>query len=122
MLFLANVILQYTAAAKSSNLEPVSKALTTLSDVFKKDAKLTKILNAPTLSSQDKSQIVTELQRHTGGVDKGDTVKNFLQTLAEHNRLGLLEGACAKFKELMGAAHGEMELTITSAQVHLVVL
>ena len=43
-------------------------------------------------------------------------MKNFLQTLAENNRLGLLEGVCEKFGELMGAYRGEMELVITSAQ------
>ena len=43
-------------------------------------------------------------------------MKNFLQTLAENNRLGLLEGVCEKFGELMSAYRGEMELVITSAQ------
>jgi F0F1-type ATP synthase delta subunit len=52
-----------------------------------------------------------------GGADKGDTVKNFLNTLAENNRLGILEGVCEKFAVLMGAHRGEMDLTITSATV-----
>lgn len=73
---------------------------------------------APTLSPEDKSAIITELQKHTGaGGDKGNTVKNFLETLAENNRLGLLKGVCEKFGELMGAARGEVELTVTSASV-----
>ena len=109
--------MQYTAAAKSSNLDPVSKSLNTLSDVFKKDAKLPKILSAPTLTVQDKSQIVAELQRHAGPHDKGDLVQNFLKTLADNNRLGLLAGVCEKFATIMGAARGEIDLVITSAQV-----
>ena len=52
-----------------------------------------------------------------GGSDKGKTVKNFLDTLAENNRLNILEGVCEKFGTLMGAARGEIELTITSAAV-----
>ena len=52
-----------------------------------------------------------------GGLDKGDTVKNFLKTLADNNRLSILEGICEKFTALMGAARGEMDLVITSAQV-----
>lgn len=51
-----------------------------------------------------------------GGVDKADTVKNFLKTLAENNRLGILQGVCEKFATLMGAARGEVDLTVTSAQ------
>ena len=88
-----------------------------LNDVYHKDPKLGTIMMAPTLSEQDKSAIIAELQKHTGGVDKGDTIKNFLKTLAENNRLGLLKGVCEKFGELMSAAKGEVELTVTSASV-----
>jgi len=105
----------YTAAAKTSSLDSVSKALAALGEVFKKDSKLPVILTAPTLSAGDKNQIIQELQKHTGGVDKADTVKNFLQTLADNNRLGILEGVCDKFAVLMGAARGEVDLTVTSA-------
>ena len=108
---------QYTAAVKTSTLDSTSKALATLGDVFKKDPKLPVILTAPTLSQGDKNQIIQELQKHMGGVDKADTVKNFLKTLAENNRLGILEGVCEKFTVLMGAARGEVDLTITSASV-----
>lgn len=111
---------QYTAAAKTSALDSTSKSLAALSDVFKKDPKLPVILTAPSLSSGDKIQIVQELQRHTGGQDKADVVKNFLKTLADNNRLGLLEGICEKFTILMGAARGEVDLTVTSAAVSTV--
>ena len=76
------------------------------------------MLDAPTLTPGDKSQIIQELQRHMGGQDKGDTVKNFLKTIADNNRLGILQGVCDKFSTLMGAARGEVDLTITSASVH----
>jgi F-type H+-transporting ATPase subunit O len=75
------------------------------------------LIGAPTLKADDKSQIVAELEKHTGGADKSGTVKNFLSTLAENNRLGLLEGVCDKFAELMSASKGEIELRVTSAQV-----
>jgi F0F1-type ATP synthase delta subunit len=71
------------------------------------------------LSDTDKSQIIAELEKHTGGADKGGTVKNLLGALAEHNRLGLLEGVCEKFGTLMSAAKGEVELVVTSASVRL---
>jgi F-type H+-transporting ATPase subunit O len=71
------------------------------------------------LSDSDKSQIIAELEKHTGGVDKSGTVKNLLQALGEHNRLGLLEGVCEKFGTLISAAKGELELVVTSAQVRL---
>ncbi len=93
--------------------------MSALNDVYHKDQKLAEIMTAPTLSNEDKAAIVAELQKHTGGADKGDTVKNFLNTLADYNRLGLLKGVCEKFGELMSAARGEIELTVTSASVCL---
>ncbi|KAF2708401.1 ATP synthase subunit 5 mitochondrial precursor [Pleomassaria siparia CBS 279.74] len=106
----------YTAAAKTSALEPTARSLESLASVFKKDAKLASVLSAPSLTASDKGQIVQELEKHLGGNDKSGTVKNFLKTLADNNRLGVLEGVVDKFSILMGAARGEVELTVTSAQ------
>lgn len=110
---------QYTAAAKQSQLDPTARAIASLSQVLKSDPKLQGLIGAPTLKAEDKSQIVAELEKHTGGADKSGTVKNFLSTLAENNRLGLLEGVCEKYAELMSAAKGEIELRVTSAQVRI---
>ncbi|KYK55684.1 putative oligomycin sensitivity conferring protein [Drechmeria coniospora] len=104
----------YTAASKSSTLDPTAKALSNLANIFEKDAKLAVLLSAPTLTAEDKSAIVAELNKHTGGSNQ--TVQNFLETLAENNRLGLLRGVCEKFSQLMSASRGEVEMTVTSAQ------
>merc|ERR1712098_840578 len=66
-------------------------------------------------SASDKSRVVQELQKTMAVQDKDNTIKNFLQTLAENNRLSVLEGVCEKFSTLMSAARGEVEMTITSA-------
>ncbi|KAL6710797.1 ATP synthase F0 subcomplex subunit OSCP atp5 [Coniothyrium glycines] len=105
----------YTAASKTNSINPTAKALESLQAVFKKDPKLTEIIHAPTLSVSDKQQIVQELQKHIGQADKDGIVKNFLSTLAENNRLGVLEGVVEKFGVLMSAHRGEVELTVTSA-------
>ncbi|KAJ4307018.1 ATP synthase F0 subcomplex subunit OSCP atp5 [Collariella sp. IMI 366227] len=106
--------LQYTAAVKTASLEPTAKGIAALGSLLQKDAKLVTILEAPTLSPADKSAIVAELQKNAGA--SGETVKNFLETLSENNRLGLLPGVCGKFSELMSAARGEVEMVVTSAQ------
>ncbi|CAP70747.1 uncharacterized protein PODANS_3_8090 [Podospora anserina S mat+] len=104
----------YTAAVKTSSLEPTAKGVTSLANLLAKDPKLVGILEAPTLSAADKSAIVSELTKSAGV--SGETVKNLLAALAENNRLGLLPGVCAKFGELMSAARGEVEMVVTSAQ------
>ncbi|KAL4933463.1 F1F0 ATP synthase subunit 5 [Aspergillus undulatus] len=105
----------YTASAKSQSLDATFKALNNLGAALKADPKLIRIISTPTLSAADKQVIVSELQK-VAGADKGDLLKNFLATLAENNRLGLLGEVVEKFGALMSAHRGEIELTITSAQ------
>jgi F-type H+-transporting ATPase subunit O len=66
------------------------------------------------LNAADKSSVVNEVVK-TVGQDK--TIKNLLDAMAEHNRLGLLPGVIDKFEVLMGAHKGEMEVLITSSAV-----
>ncbi|KAL9083085.1 MAG: hypothetical protein Q9165_008664 [Trypethelium subeluteriae] len=105
----------YTAAAKTSSLDNTANAIQNMLQVFKRDERLQRVVSAPTLSAQDKKQIVSELQKQIGGADKSDTVKNLLNTLADNNRLSILEGVCEKFGTLISAYRGEVECTITSA-------
>ncbi|KAI9665807.1 MAG: ATP synthase F0 subcomplex subunit OSCP atp5 [Bathelium mastoideum] len=105
----------YTAAAKTSSLDNTATAIQNMYQVFKRDERLQRVISVPTLSAEDKKQIVSELQRHVGGADKNDTVKNLLDTLAENNRLSILEGVCEKFGTLISAYRGEVECIITSA-------
>ncbi|CAG9938973.1 unnamed protein product [Clonostachys rosea f. rosea IK726] len=81
----------YTAASKSSALDPTANAITKLGALLEKDPKLASILSAPTLTTQDKSDIVAELTKQAGASDP-------------------------TFSELIAAARGEVELKITSAQ------
>lgn len=104
----------YTAAVKTSTLEPTSKTLAALAALLRKDAKLAAILETPTLSAADKAAIVAELQKATGSASQ-PTISNFLAALAENNRLGLLGDVAGKFSELIRAAQGQVELVVTSA-------
>ncbi|KAF8454583.1 OSCP/delta subunit of ATPase [Terfezia claveryi] len=103
----------YTASAKTNALDTVDKNLQQLKATLEKDLKLNQIIASPTLDPQAKSAIVTELQKLIGG-DKN--IGNFLQILAENNRLGLLKSVIDKFEVLMKAHKGEVEAIVTSAQ------
>ncbi|KAI2631707.1 OSCP-domain-containing protein [Xylaria nigripes] len=106
----------YTAATKTSSVEATAKALTALGELHTKDVKLSSILSTPTLTDSDKSAIVAELLKAIGPNGSHATVKNFLGTLADNNRLGLLKGVCDKFSEIMRASRGEVEMVVRSAQ------
>ncbi|GAP89012.1 putative ATP synthase subunit 5 [Rosellinia necatrix] len=106
----------YTAAVKSSTLDPTAKALSALADLYAKDAKLAAVMATPTLTEADKSAILAELQKNLGAAGANDTVKNFLATLAENNRLALLKDVCDKFGQIISASRGEIEMIVTSAQ------
>ncbi|KAJ5881480.1 uncharacterized protein N7529_000152 [Penicillium soppii] len=105
----------YTASSKSSALDQTARGIASLGEAFKADKKLSTILSAPTLTNADKKTIIAELAK-VAGADKAGIIQNFLETLAENNRLGSLEGVCEKFATLMGAHRGEIDLNITSAQ------
>lgn len=107
--------IKYTAAVKTSTLDPTAKTLSALTALLSKDAKLGSILATPTLSSADKGAVVAELLKATNSASQ-PTVSHFLQTLAENNRLGLLGDVATKFGELIRAANGEVEMIVTSAQ------
>ncbi|KAL2160361.1 hypothetical protein VTH06DRAFT_1534 [Thermothelomyces fergusii] len=104
----------YTAAVKTSSVEPTAKGIAALGNLIQKDSKLVTILQSPTLTAAHKNIIIAELQKSAGV--SGPTIKNFLETLAENNRLGLLPGVCSKYNELMSAVRGEVEVIVTSAQ------
>ncbi|RCI16564.1 hypothetical protein L249_2439 [Ophiocordyceps polyrhachis-furcata BCC 54312] len=109
------LVFTYTAASKSSTLDSTARAMTSLSNTFSKDAKLSQVLATPTLTPKDKEAVVAELAKAIGGTTT-PTVKNFLDALAENNRLGLLQAVCGKFADLMAASKGEVQMTVTSAQ------
>ena len=84
----------------------MSKALQNLAQTFKSDSRLQTILSAPILSDADKKSIIAEIQKSTNVQDKSNTLQHFLETLAENNRLALLDGVAEKFGTLMSAARG----------------
>lgn len=72
------------------------------------------VLSAPALDAQSKGIVVQTLSKV---VSADKATGNFLNVLAENNRLGLLPGAIEQFSKLMKAHRGEVEAIVTSAQV-----
>lgn len=109
----------YTAASKNSALDPTARSLSALQSYFVRDPKLVGILTTPTLTSKDKEMLTGELIKLMGkdAESKGSVIRNFLSTLSENNRMGVLPAVCENFAKLMAAGRGEVEMTVTSATV-----
>lgn len=103
----------FVAATRNNSLDQADRSLNSLKQNISKDSKLNSIISNPSLSTADKSTVVSTLTRSAGG-DK--TLSNFLSVLADNNRLGLITDISNSFTALMRAHRGEVEATITSAQ------
>ena len=54
-----------------------------------------------------------------GGAEATKAVRNLLEVMSENGRLGQLDGVVNAFEKIMRVHKGEVEVIVTSAQVHL---
>lgn len=106
----------YSASAKAGSLDAVSSALNRLQGTLKSDPKVAGLISNPTLSNADKAVVVDVLSKSIGNEK---SVTNLLKVMSENNRLGLLPQVSEAFTSLISAQNGEVEVTITSAQVYI---
>lgn len=100
----------WVAAAKEKTEAQIESAMASLGEVVAGDKRLQTILANPSLTKQDKALVADTL------AGKNKTIRNFLETVAENNRLALIPEIVKAYAQLVSAARGEVEVTITSAQ------
>lgn len=101
----------YTAAAKDKALPQTASAVGKLRDLLASDKKARIILTDPSLSSEDKKTVISTITESVGG-DK--VFKGFLETLAENNRMSLIDEVVENYFKLQNAGEGLVEATVTS--------
>lgn len=104
---------------KNASLEKTEKQLSSLCSIINRDPKLSMVLNNPSLSFKDRSVIAEVLAKSLGN-DK--LIFNFLEIVAEKNRLNLIKDIVKKFSYLMSAKKGEIEVIVTSVSVNKLLL
>ncbi len=104
----------YSAALKSSSkaLNQVETDLTSLKGLMASNATISTFLSNPTLGSTEKTEGLKDLLSKIGG-SASDLTKNFLNVLAENNRLYETEKILEGFEQIMSAHRGELTITIT---------
>jgi F-type H+-transporting ATPase subunit delta len=76
------------------------------------DAQVARLIADPAVAATRVSGLITEV----AGADLGERGRNFVQVLAENDRLTVLPEIAAQFETLKANAEGTVEATITSAQ------
>lgn len=76
------------------------------------DPQMVRLIADPAVDATQAAGLIIEV----GGADLGERATNFVQVLAENDRLALLPEIAARFETLRAEAEGTLEATITSAQ------
>ena len=105
----------FDVAVAESRVPQVSSSLAAVNDLLHNDSKLAHIFQNPALSLQDR-QLVAKTVVNNGSVKVEPAVANFLNVLAENNRLSLLEKIAKDFAKLDDHYNGVVNGTITTAQ------
>ena len=76
------------------------------------------VVTNPALSHSEKLDVIKFLSQVGGGSQEATkAVHNLLQVMSENSRLGHLDGVVSAFERIMRAHKGEVDVTVTSAQV-----
>lgn len=100
----------FEEARDRGRLGPWSEALRTAAAVVG-DSRVEALLGNPRVTPEELSALVSEI----AGPQLDEEGRNFVRTLAENHRLGVLPEISALFDELKGEAEGVVDVTVTSA-------
>ncbi|HJS91015.1 MAG TPA: F0F1 ATP synthase subunit delta [Steroidobacteraceae bacterium] len=99
----------FEQARDRKRLGPWSKALRTAAAVVA-DPRVGSLLGNPRVTPQELAALIIE-----AGPELDEEGRNFVRTLADNRRLGVLPEISALFDELKSEAEGIVEVTVTSA-------
>ncbi|SMN20838.1 similar to Saccharomyces cerevisiae YDR298C ATP5 Subunit 5 of the stator stalk of mitochondrial F1F0 ATP synthase [Maudiozyma saulgeensis] len=105
----------FDVAVAESRVNQVASSLTAVNNMLRTDAKLAHIFQNPALSLKDR-QTVAQTVVNNGSIKVEPAVANFLNVLAENNRLSLLEKIAADFAKLDDHYNGVVNASITTVQ------
>lgn len=103
----------YTAAIKNNSINSSFRSVSKLSDLIHKDAKMTQILENPSLSQGSRKQVASLLSEQ---LSLDPLVSKFLNVLADYNRLALFKSIAKQFSVLNDAHNGVIEARVVSAK------
>lgn len=103
----------YSASIQDSSIDKSFQSLTSINDLLKTDAIVRDTLNNPLLGREDRKTVASTIASNLK-LDK--TTANFLDVLAENNRLSELQSIYKQFFALNEAYKGVVEAKVFSAK------
>lgn len=103
----------YSASVKESSVDKSFQALTKVNELIEKDAKVREVFSSPALTKDDR---ITVTKTISSSLKLDGTTSNFLNVLAENNRLSDLQAIYKNFSKLTDAHNGVVEARITSVK------
>lgn len=103
----------YSAAATDSSVEKAFQSLGKLREVVNSDKDLATFLTNPASTKADRNAVISAL---SSSLKLDKSVGNFLNVLAENNRLSEFESIYKQFSILNDAYQGIVEARVTSAK------
>ncbi|OQV21548.1 putative ATP synthase subunit O, mitochondrial [Hypsibius exemplaris] len=103
----------FSAASKQKELDKVERDLKVVGELLEKNKDVAEALKSPILAKQDKRQIIQKLaQQH----QLSPLTLNVFNAMIDNNRLSLMPKILKTFATIMSAEHGEVLVTVTTAQ------
>lgn len=105
----------YSAAIKTNELSKVESGINKLRDILSTSKEVNKIIENPAVDRGIKKFYFEKFLKKEGLTG---LVSNFITVLAENGRLNLLYKAVESFNEIIKAGKGQIDICVSSAQVH----
>lgn len=103
----------FDLAEEQKALDDVQRDLQTITSLLDESADLETVVRSPVISRQDQAKAMTAVLDAAG---VGQTVKNFVNVVAQNRRLFALRGMIRAYNELLAQHRGEVSASVTSAQ------
>mmetsp|Transcript_734 Transcript_734/g.853 ORF Transcript_734/g.853 Transcript_734/m.853 type:complete len:207 (-) Transcript_734:468-1088(-) len=103
----------YSASVQESSVEKTYQFLGKINELVESDSQVKDFLHNPALTKDDRSAVIQAL---SSGLKLDKTTTNFLNVLAEYNRLGNFQNIYKEFSTLNDAHQGLVEAKVTSVK------
>ncbi|OAF67087.1 hypothetical protein A3Q56_05173 [Intoshia linei] len=103
----------YSAALKRDELKKIENSLNTISNMLTQNKNIRDFIYNPCNKKSDKREALMRMNRES---NLSETMKNFINIIANNGRFNCLLEISNVFKDILSAHNGEIKVLVTSAR------